>query len=134
MYLAQYMLNDYFLFLFLFPQNINFFPTLQHGDPVTHTCIHSFFLTLSYFHYLKVTSFWKKANICRNISALNIRAFQTSYALTPLNPLPICYLPSYQASRENDPENLKHTENHLCIHKNETNWVFTVIECLMIYN
>ena len=36
----------FFFFSMLFPQ-YNFFPTAQHGDPVTHTCIHSFF---SYYH------------------------------------------------------------------------------------
>ena len=36
-----------FFYFFLFPQYIIFFPTVQHGDPVTHTCIHSF---LSHYH------------------------------------------------------------------------------------
>ena len=33
-------------FFLLFPK-YNFFSTVQHGDPVTHTCIHSFF---SHYH------------------------------------------------------------------------------------
>ena len=33
--------------LFLIISQYNFFPTVQHGDPVTHTCEHSFFLTFS---------------------------------------------------------------------------------------
>ena len=34
------------IFKLLFPQ-YNFFPTVQHGDPVTYTCTHSIFFTLS---------------------------------------------------------------------------------------
>ena len=34
-----------FINLFYFPHT--FFPAVQHGDPVTHTCIHSFF---SHYH------------------------------------------------------------------------------------
>ena len=30
-----------FYLFFLFPQQIIFFSTVQHGDPVTHTCPHS---------------------------------------------------------------------------------------------
>ena len=30
-------------FLLLFPPTHFFFPIVQHGDPVTHTCIHNFF-------------------------------------------------------------------------------------------
>ena len=33
----------YICIFFLFPQNIIFFSTVQHGDPVEYTCIHSFF-------------------------------------------------------------------------------------------
>ena len=36
----------FFIFLLLFLQ-YNFFSTVQHGDPVTHTCINSFF---SHYH------------------------------------------------------------------------------------
>ena len=39
--------------LLLFPQ-YNFFSTIQHGDPVTHTCIHSFFLYI-FFQSLNYT-------------------------------------------------------------------------------
>ena len=44
--------EDYFIFIFffftfiyllLFPQSNFLFPTVQHEDPVTHTCIHNFF-------------------------------------------------------------------------------------------
>ena len=53
-----------FFYFFLFPQYIIFFPTVQHGDPVTHTCIQSFFSYLKhtignynqdnkYFHHPK---------------------------------------------------------------------------------
>ena len=32
-----------FIYLFIyFPNALFFFPTVQRGDPVTHTCIHSF--------------------------------------------------------------------------------------------
>ena len=30
-------------FLLYFPQHTFFFPTVKHGDPVTHTCTHNFF-------------------------------------------------------------------------------------------
>ena len=35
------------IFLFFNFPNTSFFPTIQHGDPVKHTCIHYFFFTLS---------------------------------------------------------------------------------------
>ena len=35
-----------YIFLKISPIHYFFFSTVQHGDPVTHTCIHSFFLTL----------------------------------------------------------------------------------------
>ena len=31
-----------FIYIVISPNTI-FFPTVQHGDPVTHTCIHNFF-------------------------------------------------------------------------------------------
>lgn len=31
-----------FFFFFSFPQYVIFFPTVQQGDPVTHTCTHLF--------------------------------------------------------------------------------------------
>ena len=37
---------NYFLKIFYFP-NALFFSTVQHGDPVTHMCVHSFF---SHYH------------------------------------------------------------------------------------
>ena len=37
----------YFLCFILSFIYIHIFSTVQHGDPVTHTCIYSFFLTLS---------------------------------------------------------------------------------------
>ena len=42
-YLTSYCLFfNLFFIIFYFPQHF-FFPTVQHEDPVTHTCIHNFF-------------------------------------------------------------------------------------------
>ena len=39
---------NFYLFNYLFfPNTLHFFSTVQQGDPVTHTCIHSFF---SHYH------------------------------------------------------------------------------------
>ena len=43
----------------------------------------------------------------------------TFYAIISSNSLSICYLPSYQASIENESENLKPHNNDLCIQENE---------------
>ena len=37
---------DYFFYFFIYI----FFSTAQHGDPVTHTCIHSFFSHYVFHH------------------------------------------------------------------------------------
>ena len=42
MWVVLIFLHLFVYFLLLLPQN-NFFSTVQHGDAVTHTCIHSFF-------------------------------------------------------------------------------------------
>ena len=47
-FIVSFEIKMYFKKIFnsYFP-NMFFFPTVQHGDPATHTCIHSFFLVLS---------------------------------------------------------------------------------------
>ena len=47
MYLISYWLFKK-IFLLLFPQ-YNFFSTVQHGDPVTHRCVHSFLISFTQY-------------------------------------------------------------------------------------